>query len=351
MEQKALYFRVGVVILAGIAMIAGLVLWVGADVFRSGGRKFETYFSESVQGLEVGAAVRFRGVPVGRVTEIGMAAAEYPVPVATRVLGSDAFTLVVVRFEVFTERFVQHADTEIARLVQGGLRVRMASQGITGVLYLEADFLDSRRFPAIAVPWEPRHPVIPSAPSTLSQFTSAAERLVARLEQAQLPETVESANRLIGALTETLMSGEAYRLLVEGADALAQIRTTLARLDPAAETALADAERSLATLRQMLESRETRETLRHLEAAASRLPQAVGAIEGAARRLDTVMADADRDIGPMLRELRLAAENLRIITENMRQYPSQVLFGAPPPRELAPPAQAPAPRGLPGAVR
>jgi ABC-type transporter Mla subunit MlaD len=351
MEQKAIYFRVGVVILAGLAMIAGLVLWVGADVFRSGGRKFETYFSESVQGLDVGAAVRFRGVPVGRVTDISMALAEYPVPDAMRVLGNDAFTLVVVRFEVFTERFIQRGEGEIARLVQGGLRVRMASQGITGVLYLEADFLDARRFPAIAVPWEPRFPVIPSAPSTLTQFTSAAERLVARLEQAQLPETVESANQLIRTLTETVSSGEVYRVLVEGADALAQIRAMVSRVDPVVEAALADARRSLAAVHQMLESRETRQTLRNLEAATARLPQTVGAIEGAARRLDTVAADADRDIGPMLRELRLTAENLRIITENMRQYPSQVLFGAPPPRDPAPPAPPPAPRGTPGAAR
>jgi paraquat-inducible protein B len=351
MDQKAIYFRVGIVILAGLGMIAGLVLWVGADAFRSGGRKFETYFHESVQGLDIGAAVRFRGVPVGRVTEVSMALADYPVPDAQRVLGNDAFTLVVVRFEVFTERFIQRGEGEIARLVQGGLRVRMASQGITGVLYLEADFLDPRRFPPIAVPWEPRFPVIPSAPSTLTQFTSAAERLVARLEQAQLPEMIESANALLKALTETVSSGEAYRLIVEASDLVSQIRDTVGRVSPPLVAAVDEAQRSLAAIEQTLASRETRQTIRNIETATGRLPQTVGAIEGAARRLETVTADADRDIGPLLRELRQTAENLRIITENMRQYPSQVLFGAPPPRDPAPPTPPPAPRGTPGAAR
>lgn len=336
MEQKAIYFRVGLVLLAGIGMIAGLVLWVGADAFRSGGRKFETYFSESVQGLDVGAAVRFRGVPIGRVTEIGMALAEYPVADAQRVLGDEAFTLVVVRFEVFTDRLVHRADSEFARLVQGGLRVRMAGQGITGVLYLEADFLDVRRFPPIAVPWEPRYPVIPSAPSTLAQFTSAAERLVTRLEQAQLPEMIESANRLLGVLTETIEGGEAYRMLVEVSDLVAELRAVSGRVAPPLVAAVEEARRSLAAIEQTLASRETRQTLRNLEAATARLPQAVGAIEQAARRLDGLTADADRDLGPMLRDLRTTAENLRAITETMRQYPSQVLFGAPPPREPLP---------------
>jgi len=346
MEQKAIYFRVGVVVLAGLAMIAGLVLWVGADAFRSGGRTFETYFSESVQGLEVGASVRFRGVPVGRVTEISMALAEYPVPEAERVLGDEAFTLVVVRFEVFTERFVQRPEEEVARLVQGGLRVRMSGQGLTGVLYLEADFLDSRRFPPIAVPWQPRHPVIPSAPSTLTQFTSAAERLVARLEQARLPELIESANALITTLTETLTSGEAYRMLVEASDLVAELRAVAGQASPPLVAAAEEARRALAAVEASLNGREARQTLRNLEAATGRLPQALAAIEAAARRLDTVTADADRDIGPMLRELRLAAENLRVITENMRQYPSQVLFGAPPPRD---PASAPG--SVPGGAR
>ncbi len=68
MEQKAIYLRVGVGVLSGLAMIAGLVLWVGSDLFRTVGKKFETYFAESVQGLDGGAAVRARGVPIGRVT-------------------------------------------------------------------------------------------------------------------------------------------------------------------------------------------------------------------------------------------------------------------------------------------
>ena len=73
MESKTIYFRVGVVILSGLAMLAALIVWVGSDAFRSAGRPFETYFAESVQGLEVGSPVRFRGVPIGRVTQIAMA--------------------------------------------------------------------------------------------------------------------------------------------------------------------------------------------------------------------------------------------------------------------------------------
>jgi paraquat-inducible protein B len=343
MEQKTIYFRVGVVILAGLAMIAGLILWVGSDMFRAKGRQFETYFAESVQGLDVGAPVRFRGVSIGRVTSISMAAAEYPAANLTQMIDDSAFTFVVVRFEVFTDRVASREAGDFAKMVEGGLRVRLASQGITGVLYLEADFLDVRRFPPLSVPWTPRYAYIPAAPSTLTQFTSAAERLVSRLEDANLPQLITNVNALVASLSESVTTGEAYRMIVEISDLFAQMRTQLGAVTPGVEAAVSDAQGALAAIRDILRSRETQQMTSGLAAAGARLPQTAGAVEQAARRLEGVMADADRDLGPMLRDLRLTAENLRAITENMRQYPSQVLFGAPPPREPSPAAQG-APR-------
>ncbi len=262
-----------------------------------------------------------------------MAAAEYPAADIALLMGDNAFTFVIVRFEVFTDRMATREAADFRMLVEGGLRGRLAGQGSTCVLYLEADFLDPRRFPPLAVPWTPRVPYIPSAPSTLTQFTSAAERLVARLEEADLPKLITNANGLMQALGESVTTGEAYRMIVEISDLFAELRARSASLSPALDAAVGDAQGALAAVRDILRSRETQQMTTGLAAAGSRLPQTAGAIEQAARRLEAVMADADRDLGPMLRDLRLTAENLRAITENMRQYPSQVLFGAPPPRD------------------
>ena len=69
-QSRGLYFRVGALVLAGLALTIGFVLFFTASRFGRGAVVYETYLRESVQGLDVGSAVRYRGVAIGRVSEI-----------------------------------------------------------------------------------------------------------------------------------------------------------------------------------------------------------------------------------------------------------------------------------------
>src|SRR4051794_29738959 len=76
MEGRGVYLRVGLLIVGGIALLVALI-WFLAGSRISRGSVFESYFSESVQGLEIGATVKYRGVTIGRITDIGLVSAEY----------------------------------------------------------------------------------------------------------------------------------------------------------------------------------------------------------------------------------------------------------------------------------
>lgn len=343
MEQKGLYFRVGVAILGGFAGLLALVVWIGADTFRRSGIMMETYFSETVQGLEVGAQVKFRGVTVGSVRSISVAAAEYPHAIGESVATDPALRLVVVRFELIRGRVAETDAAGFRKMIDAGLRMRMASQGITGIVYLEADFVDPTRFPPQTPPWEPRFAYIPSVPSTLTQIQTAAEQLMARLNEVDVAGLVQRIDTLVQVLTGTISTGEGYRLLVEAADAIADLRARAGELAPDIRATAADARAAAKATREILEGREMRMIVSNASAATAelrtalaRLPAATAAIEQAVRRIDALVANADRDVGPTLRDLRVTADNLRAITEQMRRYPSQVLFGQPPPGAPAP---------------
>jgi ABC-type transporter Mla subunit MlaD len=61
-------FEVGVfVIVTTVVAIAGAI-WLGASRFFEKTEPYVTYFSESVQGLDPGSAVKYRGVPGGHVS-------------------------------------------------------------------------------------------------------------------------------------------------------------------------------------------------------------------------------------------------------------------------------------------
>lgn len=333
--NQALYVRVGAVVLAGLGAIAAMVLWIGADSLRPTGERMETYFAESVQGLDPGAPVRFRGVEVGRVQSISLAFVEYREALANTRMDEPRARLVVVRFDADPRRVPRQDDQEFARMVASGLRVRMSSQGVTGVIYLEIDFLDPQRFPAEAVPWRPRDRVIPSVPSTLTQFQSQAEALLAQLREADIAGTLSDLRDLFGAFREQFVTGEGYAAMVAAADALRSLDATLRAAGPEAVATLAETRATAEALRRVAEgplATDASAAANSLRTAMARLPGTLAAAESAARRLDSVGAEANRDIGPLLRDLRAAAENLRAVTEGMRQYPSQILFGAPPPR-------------------
>src|SRR5574340_1222661 len=70
---EARKFQVGAFVIAAVVVVIGGAIWLGASRFFEDTHRFVTYFSESVPGLDPGAAVKFRGVPAGRVTRIAIA--------------------------------------------------------------------------------------------------------------------------------------------------------------------------------------------------------------------------------------------------------------------------------------
>ena len=76
---------------------------------------------------------------------------------------------------------------ELVRVVRGevekGLRVRQVPQGVTGLTYLELDYVDPKSNPPLAFEWKPEHVYIPSTLSTVGRIVSDAEELMRRLEQ------------------------------------------------------------------------------------------------------------------------------------------------------------------------
>lgn len=341
-QSRGLYLRVGALVLAGLGLAIGFVLFLTANRPGDTAQMFETYLRESVQGLEAGAAVRYRGVSIGRVEGLGLVSAEYH-----RAEGDGfgpAYQLVYVRFSVDLRKVGEGPAVEDA--IRLGLRARLAAAGITGIYYLELDFVDPDRFPVPDVPWEPRHAYIPAMPSTTAQVQNAAEALLQRIQGVDVGNLLENLTALLADLRrETREEGDLAVAVREAATLLRTLRAAAEESDlPAAVAELrgaaAEARGVAAEARELLESRELRQTLANAAAAAAevrtaaaRLPATIAALEAGLRAARGSSTEIQAELAPILRDLRSAVGNLRDTTEALRRSPGQALFGAPPPPE------------------
>lgn len=325
MANKAVYLRVGLLLVAGVVAAVGLVLFLGQNTVNNGAR-FETYFAESVQGLDVGGQVKYRGVTLGEVTEIGLVSAAYP---NAPDIGNYAGRLVFVRYVIDPRRLGTMPDMETA--IREGLRIRLASQGITGLAYLEIDFVNPRRFPVQTVPWTPKYSYLPSMPSTITQVQDAAQTVLAQLQNVDLVRLAAGVQSVLDDLHNQLSTGEVKQALGQ---LVAVLTATHAAVDASDLPATTASVRALAnSVRNVADGKQTKEMLTSLARATDRLPALIASLEAVTRRANDGTADLQADLLPTLRDARAAVANLRDTTEALRRYPSSVLLGGPPPRD------------------
>jgi phospholipid/cholesterol/gamma-HCH transport system substrate-binding protein/paraquat-inducible protein B len=344
--NKLSYFKIGLFVISAtvIAVIGIVVLGVGSVFQRTA--LVETYIEESVQGLDIGSPMKFRGVLVGKVEEITLTSAVY----------NTKRRYVLVRIGITSNLFqfplADPNDPSFKAELERGFRVRLAAQGLTGVAYLEADFLDPERNPPLEIDWQPKYPYIPSARSRIVQLSDSVESILRNFEQLDIPQLTTSIEKSLAAITKAAegfnvekIGAQANALLVEVRETNRQLKDLVA--SPELKSTIVDAAAVAGSARQILERAE-----KPLNQVLADLPRASESLERLAKRLDSVSADLpdtsaqlrqtiqrlnrlisgqQQDIEKTVDNLRSISENLKEITEDSKKYPSQLLFGAPPP--------------------
>jgi phospholipid/cholesterol/gamma-HCH transport system substrate-binding protein len=230
--------------------------------------------------------------------------------------------------------------------------VRLAAQGLTGVAYLEADYLDPERNPPLEIDWQPKYPYIPSARSRILQLGDSVDRILQNFEQLDIPQLTSSIEKSLAAITKTAeganlekIGAQAYALLTEVRGTNRQLKDLV--VSPELKSTLVDAAAVAGSARQIMERAE-----KPLNQMLADLPRAADSLEQLAKRLDSVSADLpdtsaqlrqtlqrlnrlisgqQQDIERTVDNLRSISENLKELTDDSKKYPSQLLFGAPPP--------------------
>ena len=346
MSLKANYFKLGLFVIGAIVAGAVVLVVIGSGRWFQPKLTIETYFNESVQGLDIGSKLKYRGVVIGEVKSIGFTYNWYQQdrPMEQRA----RYVLVEAQIQPkllggrsgagdLTEQ--KSVDLEIEK----GLRIRLAPQGITGTSYLEIDYVDPPP-PVLPIDWIPGNIYIPSAPSTVTTVVNSLVETLQRLHNLDIEQTIANFNRLLvttnaridaidtrkisqrtvtalakfeatlDGIAAKKLSDEAVALLVELRASNVELHKTLA--NPALQKLPDDAAAAIARIRVLVDDPNLPKTIAHLSRTLARFDRIIGAGEA--------------DLAVTIENLRQITDNLRDLTEDAKRYPANVIFGGPP---------------------
>ena len=220
---------------------------------------------------------------------------------------------------------------ELERLVDRGLRAQLGVAGLaTGLLFVELDFKDPKEYPAPPSSGNERYVVVPQIPSAISEIQAAVGELLGNIKKVDFPALAkdlatlaQTARRQIdgvdlrglaeqwkktGAQVEALAANKDFQRTLDNANAaIADLRTTLAKI----EAQVGPASRDLAAT--MAEARTTLQGF----AAAAETVRALAAAQGG------LGPEVTRTLG----QLNDAADAVTRLTDFLERNPNALITG------------------------
>ena len=352
MKKEVNKTLIGAFIFGAAALVVIAVLAFGSGNFFQDSDRFVMHFSGSVKGLNKGAPVQLKGVPVGEVIGINL---EYSPA------DKSFFTQVIIDVPIGSVKIIGKAEdgtsdnrnlateASIHNLIEAGLRAKLESQSfVTGQLLVAFDFYPDT--PVILMGFKDDMQELPTLPSDMEalaktfdtidfsaiaeSISNAAKGIDELVNSPGLHAAVVSANdtiknygqfassldrqvvRLTDEVTATMndfrnliktADGQITPMTVGITDAVAGIRNTVARLDDHLQPVMQTFESTMASARKAFQQAEVMlGNLSHLSDEDSTFIY----------RIDETMT-----------ELRKAASSLAVLAEFLSRHPEALLQG------------------------
>ncbi|MBX3043195.1 MAG: MCE family protein [Candidatus Kapabacteria bacterium] len=318
-KRSANPFLIGLFVITGSLIMIGLIIWLGASQILKQQTYYVTYFDTSVEGLENGSAVKYQGVPCGRITTIQVA--------------PDG-RLVEVIFLI---------DVKIS--IDDSLRIQPAMAGIAGGKFLQLHYPSNpdmaNRYPNIGS-IDPPYRLIRSAPSGIEEITIAAEAVMNNLMALNVFELNKKTMEFLDVSTDFFKKKELHDILVNLEASSSHLNSVLEKADSSlaieniTETTLIfkksamRIEDMIAELNSQIEQMQLN---KHMDKIYSKydssMTQTTNVIANMGFRAESSIYSFQELMDELIRTNKDLRNTLRAFTDN----PSTMFLSLPPPKE------------------
>ena len=290
---------IGAFIVGAVALVIIVFLVFGSGKLFTKTYDYVVYFRGSVNGLDIGAPVKLRGVTVGSVSQIiplYYPNGDFAVEVKIKTEKGIIKTVGTLQEDVVQQKEVEHA-------IENGFRAQLnTSSFVTGKLFVNLDYFPDTE--KIYMKRNKEDVEIPSIPSTTELFENSLKSVMKGLENLNLVELTESLRNTVISVDALLSSPLWKENLIMINENLVKTDTLFARLnrsiDPLAsnvtETTI-QAKKTLVKMKSLVES------------------------------LDNIAANNRYEIHQVLKEITYSAQALKRLAEYIEEHPSDIIFG------------------------
>ena len=328
MNKKISPAVIGAFVLGAVALIIIAILVFGSGRLFRQTREFVLYFDYSVNGLRIGAPVKFKGVEVGSVKDIRLQLEK----------GAEVNKIPVI-IEIDLEKLtLRGATPEIAvdpeafhkAIVDRGLRGQLEMESlVTGLLYVALDLFPGTPINLVQQAtgnYEYRE--IPTLPTTLEQAKGAATRIISKLEEidfkelgANLQATLKGVNRTVNSPEIESVLRSLARVMPKVDEAVVNIRNLAGTTEAKVKILADDLQHTSADARLALKQagdalKQTQETMKRAEAAVANI-----------ETLSDLDSPVNYEFVKGLRDVSAAARSLRSLTDYLERNPRAPIFG------------------------
>jgi paraquat-inducible protein B len=326
MRRTANKSLIGAFVAGGIVLFIVAFILLGAGSFSGSRPNALAYFDDSVSGLDIGAPVKFRGVTIGRVSQVllrtaGQTNTDYAIPVVLE------FTPDLMNRRGLDQTLL---DKEGLRLsIEKGLRAKLQQQSvITGVLYVELDYFPDTTYRLHDTRSE--QPEIPTLPSNLGALTKAVSQTLDQLSRVDFVSITKKVDSILTRIDQGTAQIEFEKIngnLVQASSNIARITS-----DPAITQAIGDFSAAMQSVDALVKrinanadpmvddlkgmATAGRKALERLNEAAENVRALTKAGSPTRRELDTALADVSE-----------AANAIRSFADFIERNPETIIQG------------------------
>ena len=248
MSKKANPTIIGVFVIGALILVVVGALTFGSGKLFSEKRPYVLFFDEPIDGLSIGAPVKFRGVTIGSVTDIKLRfgndlSMDIPIFIETepdRIQTKDPAKEIKILAK-------KHQKENMDKLIKQGLRAQLKTDSlVTGKLFIAVDMHPDKPIRLLGALQD--YQEIPTILSGMQQLTKTIEDLPLEELVEKTMSAVEGIDKLVNS-PDLTASISAMRVALEGFGEMA--KNIDGQIDPIAKSFRSTAKSAEVTLKQV----------------------------------------------------------------------------------------------------